>query len=271
MQPTKGNEKGLVYRLWEPSLSCASLVLVHGLGAHSARWEALAEYFIRNNISSCAIDLKGFGLSKDFKGHTDSFAVYFDDIRRLARLVRDQHQGKKVFCVGESMGALLVYLLGLQDPTFCDGLILISPAFTTKVDLTAWDYIKVFAPLFYNPKKRFDLPLTSAMCTRDVDYQKKIDSDERECHVATTQLLTRIVFAQLRAHFLKKEMRLPILFLLAGDDRIVDTEDSKRIFQGLHGADKEVIEYEGMFHALSIDIGKEKVFEDILKWVVKRI
>jgi alpha-beta hydrolase superfamily lysophospholipase len=271
MESLKGKEAGLVYRLWEPSVSCASLVLVHGLGAHSGRWEALAEYFVRNNISSCAIDLKGFGLSKDYKGHTDSFGVYFDDIRRLTRVARELHPEKKVFCIGESMGALLVYLLGLKDPTFCDGLILISPAFTTKVELTPWDYLRVFAPLFYNPRKQFDLPFVATLLTRDVAYQKKIETDDRECRVATTQLLTRIVFAQLHAYFSKKQLHLPILFLLAGDDRIVDTESSKKMFQRLKEADKEMVVYEGMFHALSIDIGKEKIFEDILKWITKRI
>lgn len=272
MKPEKKEgHAGLVYRLWEPPSSEGVLVLVHGLGAHSARWEAMAEFFQKHDISSCAIDLKGFGLTKDLRGHVDSVSIYFDDIRRLCALARKQHRGKKVFCVGESMGALFIFLLALNDPDFCDGIILISPAFKTKLKLTAQDYIKVFWPLVYNPKKQFDLPVTGELCTRDAGYQKMIDTDSRECHVATSRLLTNIVFAQAWSYVIKKDTKLPILFLLAGADRIVDSKAAKDIFQSLAAGDKQLIEYAGMYHALSIDLEKEKVFQDMLKWVKERI
>ena len=35
--------------------------------------------------------------------------------------------------------------------------------------------------------------------------------------------------------------------------------------------DKQLIEYPEMFHALSIDLDREKVFADILNWVERRI
>ncbi|HAJ57295.1 MAG TPA: hypothetical protein DCL35_05945 [Candidatus Omnitrophica bacterium] len=269
--PKKEEHVGLVYRLWEPPSSRAVLVLIHGLGAHSARWEALAEFFQQHDISSCAIDLEGFGLTKGPRGHVDSLSVYFEDIRKLCALARQQHPGKKVFCVGESMGALLVFLLALSDNGFCDGAILISPAFKTKLSLTVWDYIKVFWPLVFNPKKQFDFPLISALCTRDVYYQNKIDTDTREIHVATTRLLTGIVFAQIWSHVIKKDVDIPVLFLLAGEDRIVDSKDSKKIYESMNCRDKELIEYKGMYHALSIDLDKEKVYQDMLSWLEKRV
>jgi alpha-beta hydrolase superfamily lysophospholipase len=270
-QEKKEGQAGLVYRLWElPSSECV-LVLVHGLGAHSARWEALAEFLQKHDISSCAIDLKGFGLTKDLRGHVDSVSIYFDDIRSLCALARKLHPGKKVFCVGESMGALFIFLLALNDPDFCDGIILISPAFKTKLKLTAQDYIKVFWSLVYNPKEQFNLPWTSDLLTRDTGYRKMIDTDIRECHVATSRLLTSIVFAQIRSYVVKKYMKLPVLFLLAGADRVVDSKAAKDIFKSLVASDKQLIEYAGMYHALSIDLEKEKVFQDMLKWVKERI
>lgn len=270
MREARGEETGPVYRLWEPSLPVASAVLIHGLGAHSGRWDALAAYLFQHNISSCAIDLKGFGLSIGPRGHIDSFKTYFNDIRSLCQTVRDQHPGKKVFCIGESMGALIAFLMAVSGPFFCDGLILLSPAFKTKFSLKPWDYIKVFAPLLFNRRKKFGLPLTSLFCTRDPKYQEMIDTDEREVHAASSRLLSLIVLAQISASRVKKELGVPTLFLLAGDDRITDAEASKRLFSELECLDKELIEYADMFHALSIDLGKEKVFEDIGHWILKR-
>lgn len=270
MGEARGKETGPVYRLWEPSLPVASVLLVHGLGAHSGRWDALAAYLFGHNISSCAIDLKGFGLSDGPRGHIDSFQTYFDDIRSLSEIVRGQHPGKKVFCIGESMGALITFLMAVSDPVFCDGLILISPAFKTKFALNPWDYIKVFAPLLFNRRKEFGLPLTSLFCTRDPKYQEMIDTDEREVHAASSRLLSRIILAQIAASRVKKELAIPALFLLAGDDRITDSGASKRLFKELKCSDKDLIEYADMFHALSIDLGKEKVFIDIGNWILKR-
>ncbi len=264
------DNSGLVYRSWVTGNPCASAVLIHGLGAHSGRWEGLAESFVSHGISSFAIDLKGFGLTKTQKGHVGSFKEYFEEIKQLCRLARRLNPNVKVFCIGESMGALLVFLLATEDAEFCDGIILISPAFGTKIKLTAWDYIRVFGALFYNSNKTFDLPFTSFLCTRDIDYQRKIDTDERECHVATAQLLTRILLAQIQLFFIKKSLNIPVLFLLAGDDRIINTKTSKKLFTALKASDKQLIEYDGMYHALSIDLGKRRVFDDAAAWIKKR-
>jgi alpha-beta hydrolase superfamily lysophospholipase len=48
---------------------------------------------------------------------------------------------------------------------------------------------------------------------------------------------------------------------------MVDQKKSKKIFNRLQLKDKKMIEYPGMYHALSIEKGKEKVFADILAWV----
>ena len=263
------NGTGLVYRLWEAALPRASLVLVHGLGAHSGRWDALAEFMLLNDISSCALDLRGFGLTKGFKGHIDSFRVYLQDIRELCRIARLRHPENKVFCAGESMGALLIYLLALEDPDFCDGVMLLAPAFKTKFKVTTRDYIDIFGALFYNPKKTFDLPIVAELCTRDPKYQEMINHDERECHSASSRLLTRIVFAQFGSFLTKKEFKPPVLFLLAGDDKIVDTATSAKLFKGLKARDKELVVYEGMYHALSIDLDREKVFQDMVEWIME--
>lgn len=61
------------------------------------------------------------------------------------------------------------------------------------------------------------------------------------------------------------------LFLVAGDDKMVDSRASMEIFKRLKVKDKTLVEYPGMYHSLSIELGKEKVFEDLLKWVEKRI
>ena len=46
---------GLMYQQWDALSPQAVFLLVHGLGGHSARWQFLAEYLLKNRISSYAI------------------------------------------------------------------------------------------------------------------------------------------------------------------------------------------------------------------------
>jgi len=266
------NEKtDIMYRKWGMPSPKAVFLLVHGLGGYSGRWQFLADFFLQHDISSYAIELRGFGPTKGPRGHITSFEQYFEDLSCLRDIISKDNPGKKIFLIGESLGGLISYLAAAKTKRLFDGLILLSPAFKTKYKLPIWDYIKVFASLFYNSKKPFYLHFVPKMYTRDVESQKRIALDEQEGNVATGQLLTRIVLGQLSAAFVQKKLDIPVLFLLSGVDMIVNSKASRRLFRTLKDEDKNIIEYSTMYHALSIDIGREKVFGDILQWVNSRL
>ncbi len=268
IHPIKTDEKtGIMYRKWEAASPPAVLLLVHGLGAHSARWEFLAEIFLFHNISSYAIELKGCGETPDIKGHIDSFNIYYNDIRSLRDIIIKENPGKKVFLAGESLGGLIAYVFALTNPDLFAGLIVLSPAFSNRFKMSTLYSIKVFLPLLYNPKKQHKMPFTSEMCTQDTMYEKAMDADHREHRVATSKFLFNLLTAQTRAKSLKDRDDMHILFLLSGNDAMVDPEASKRIFEKLIARDKKIIQYSDMRHALSIELGKEKVAGDILQWL----
>jgi alpha-beta hydrolase superfamily lysophospholipase len=266
---------GVMYRKWEgaepPRQGAASpkviFLLVHGLGAHSARWEFLAEFFLFHNVSSYAIELKGCGEASGPRGHVDSFDIYYNDIRSLRDIIVRENSGKKIFIVGESLGGLISYIVALKDPDLFSGLVALSPAFSSRFKLSVLDGIKIFSPLLYNPKKQHKMPFTSEMCTRDTTYETVMDADHREHRLATSKFVLNLLIAQASAKFLKDKEDMRILFLLSGDDQIADPEASKRIFERLTASNKKIIQYPDMRHSLSIELGKEKVAGDILEWV----
>jgi len=272
MQPIEKDEKtGILFRKWTAPAAQGALLLVHGLGAQSRRWECMADFFLEKNISSYAIDLKGFGETEGPRGHIGSFRTYFEDIKRLRDIISKQNPGKKVFILGESMGALISFIMAIRDPGLFDGLVCISPAFASRLKFTALEYVKILSALLYDPAKQFDMPFTPEMCTTDCDYQEMMDTDPREHRTGTSKLLFNIAMAQIRSMIFRGEITTSVLFLLAGNDVLVSPEASKSIFERLRTPDKTIIEYPEMCHALSIETGKERIFEDILKWVRKRI
>lgn len=265
------NEEAPVFEKWLCAESKAVLLLVHGLGGYSGRWQFLAQYMVKNGVSSYALDLKGFGNTKTLKGHIDSFEEYNEDILRLCEIIRRENSGKKIFLLGESMGALIAYLLTARLESEFSGLICVSPAFKSKVKFSYFEYCSIFLSLIFNPRKKFKIDFDSAMITRDSDYIKVMDLDQRERRTATAGLLFEILISQFKAAFFKYKINIPILFLLAGDDMLVDSKVSARIFEKIKNDDKQIIEYAGMYHALTIDMDRERVFADIIAWIGKNI
>jgi len=266
----KDERSGILYYKWAVKDPENVFLLVHGMGAHSERWKFFAEYLLKKNISSYSLELRGFGQTKDYKGHIDSLSIYYKDIARLAEIIRAENPGKKIVLAGESMGGLIAFEFLLKYPKYADALVCFSPAFANNMKL---NFAGVILPLLYNPKKQNVMPFTSAMCTRDTEYQKIMDADPREHRFATSSLLLQILFAQVRSTLSAGKIEKPVLFLLAGDDKdlLVAPKASKAAFKRMKGDNKKLVQYTDMLHALSIDTGREKVFDDIYKWIKEAV
>jgi len=264
------SKTGILYRRWEAASPKAAFLLVHGLGTQSDSWKFLADFFLGKNISSYAIELRGFGETKGLKGHVDSFGIYYNDINRLSDIIIEENGNIKVFLAGQSMGGVIVFTAAGLNPNLFDGVICLAPAFANKLKFSISEYAGIFTSVFYNGKKNFNLPFNSAMCTRDADCRKTLDSDPREIRFATAKLLVGIFLAGIRGRLLRNKIKSPVLFLLPGNDILVSSEVSKKIFESMKIKDKNLIAYPDMYHALNIGLGRKKVFEDMLKWVERR-
>lgn len=265
-------EKGIIYREWSSPSVRACLLLVHGLCAQSERWKFLSEYLLARNISSYALELKGFGETGGIRGDVDSLDTYIKDTLSLAEIIKNENRGKKIFLAGESLGGLIAFLTEIRSPEFFSGLVCISPAFKSRLKFKTLDCVKIPVSFLLNPKKQFSVPFDSGMCTSDAGYIEQMDNDPREHRLATSRLLVKIGLAQLKAGAFRGRIAAPVLFLIAGaEDRLVDPEAAGKVFFGLKAKDKELIRYPQMRHALSIESGREEVFKDILKWVERRI
>jgi len=245
------------YRQWAYLSPGAVFLLVHGLGAHAGRWDFLVDFFATRGFISYAADLR-------------DFRDYYNKIARLRGSAAKDNPGKPIFLIGESFGAIVSLLTASREPDLFNGLICISPAFANRVRPAPIEQLKIAASLFYNPNKQFKLPFDSSMCTRDTDYIKKMDEDSREYRTVSSRSILDILLAQARSRGLK-DIKPPVLFLLAGEDKLVDPAAARKIFNGLEVKDKTLIEFPGMYHSLSIELGKEKVFVEMLKWVEQRI
>jgi acylglycerol lipase len=266
-----------LYRRWDPAETepagpKAVFLLVHGLGAHPARWDFLAKFLAARDYPSYALALRGFGPCPERpRGHIDSFKVWDQDVLALRELVGRDHPDRKVFLLGESMGGLIAFdFAGRHQDSFA-GVVLIAPAFKNGMKFPVSVYLKTAFLLPFAPKHMVDIPFTSERATRDVEYAAAMNADPDEVRVASLKLLFSFLPVQGRAARLAGKFTLPVLFLIPGIDYLVDERAARRVFQKVAAPDKTIIEYPEMFHALTIDLGREKVFRDIAEWTAKRV
>jgi alpha-beta hydrolase superfamily lysophospholipase len=268
------SQSDFLYRRWTPPAAApkAVFLLVHGLGAHSARWDFWADHFTGRGYACYALDLRGFGRTPEQpRGHVDSFDVWRRDILALRETIGRDIPGGKVFLAGESMGGLIAYDIAASFPEAFAGAVVMAPAFKNGMKFPLSAYLKIAFGLPFTPRHMIDLPFTSEMATRDRDYAAVMDANPDELRRASLKLMSGFLPLQARSGRLAKSFTLPVLFLVPGVDHLVDERGARKIFGKLAAADKTLIEYPDMFHALTIDLGREKVFADVLDWADKRI
>ena len=186
-------------------------------------------------------------------------------------IIQKENPGKKVFIVGESMGGLLGFLMAGTEPDLFDGVICLAPAFASRLPVTFFMYVDIVMARFMLPKKRSTVRIPPEMCTRDPECQQMLIDDSREIRFATANLLCEIARAEVSAVVFKDKIKCPVLFSLAGQDKVVNVKASEKIFEFLDIDDKTINCYADMHHAMSIELDREIVFKDMYEWLVAHI
>jgi len=268
------SKDGIVfYREWNgPSTSLrAVIILVHGLGGYSGRFFEFGPYLAKNGMQIFAIELKGFGESPSIKGHIDNFRVYTKELKALVGTAKRLHPGKKIFMFGESMGGLIALDFAIHNQNMIDGLILISPAVKDKIPYTFKQKAKIFRSALFDPLALFPSRFTASIFTRDPVMAKRIDNDPLEVRDLTAKFFLSILKAMIFVNMKPRTIKLPVLMLLSGKDKMISAEAAQSYFNKLSSKDKELKWYHEMYHALYVDKDREIVFKDIVNWINKHL
>jgi alpha-beta hydrolase superfamily lysophospholipase len=249
----------------------ANLILIHGMGAATTRWAAAAEYFEAQGINVFCLSLKGYGKTPTATpGHIASFKDYYQDLRALLS------QAKKVsnmptFAMGESLGALIALGFERYAPKLFEGIIVLAPALQDKLSISIFKKLKLVSLLLINPKFPFPMPWNPEMITRDAQAIQIIKADPFEQHhVASPKMLLENILTRSAVMAQAKKFTTPVLVLQGGHDALMDYRAAEKFSKNL-GKFGTYRFYPEMYHALSVDHGKEKVFADSLQWIDQTI
>lgn len=184
MTATTADGTAQLRRRWAVNSPKAAILLVHGIGEHSGRYEHIGRFFAEKGYDVEAFDNRGFGESGGPRGHVDSFSDYLDDIGE--RLEARRALGVPTVLFGHSLGGLMSasYLTESRDQP--DLAVLSSPAISAEVPM--WQ--RVAAPILgrVSPKLFVPSDIDGAALTRDVEVQQAYTDDPLRVGGATAGL-----------------------------------------------------------------------------------
>ncbi|MBI4541602.1 MAG: lysophospholipase [Gemmatimonadetes bacterium] len=243
----------------------ASLVLLHGFGEHSGRYGHVAGWFAGRGISVFALDLRGHGRSPGPRGHVARFAQFLSDVVALRKLAAAEAPGPQLV-LGHSFGGAIALRYLETGPQGLSGAILSSPAVVLAIRIPAWKTTLASWLAGLAPAIGISTGVELAHLSTDPAVGEAVKSDPL-CHQVMSPMAYReTVDAQALLLAQRDRITVPLLFLLAGDDRIVSRPAAEAFAVGLPG-DVTVRVYEGFFHEVLNERERDRAFADIEPWL----
>ena len=260
----------LFYRRWRPAGSPkAVLPIVHGHGEHSGRYANVAAWFVPRGYSVYALDLRGHGRSQGKRGALADFGEYRKDVRAFLELVREAEPAP-AFLAGHSLGGLIVLDYALRGPDGLAGVVASGPVLSPPgiSPFLLW-LSKVLAQLW--PGLILESGLDTSALSRDPAVVEAYVNDPLVHSKGSARMANEMMRAidWTQAH--AAEMALPCLIVHGSEDRLCSPQASRVFIENVTFADKEYNEYQGYFHELYNDLGKERVFADVEAWLERHL
>ena len=261
----------LALRRWPASGTPRGLVqIVHGLGEHLGRYDALARRLAAAGWQVAGHDLRGHGHSEGQRGViADSHALLAD----LGRVVDALRGPGPHLLLGHSLGGLIAARFvaeGLATTPLpwwrrLDGLVLSSPALDPGMNAFQKFLLGVLGPVA--PKLALNNGLKPAWISRDPAVVKAYVDDPLVHDRVAPRLVRFIVDGGLLVRGRAPEWTLPTLLMWAGADRCVAPAGSAAFAAA---APRDVVtaqDFPGLFHEIFNEPERDAVIARLLAWL----
>jgi acylglycerol lipase len=258
----------LYYQCWLPADEPrAILLVVHGLAEHSGRYSNLLNYFVPRGYAIYGFDQRGHGKSKGVRGYVDRFSQFVDDLDIFLRLVHGSHHDVKTFLVGHSIGGTIATAYAILHQDEFDGLILTGATLNTPTDVAAGTIFAARILSLILPKVGLyvidangisrDMSVVNAYVNDPLVYRGKIRARLGVELIKAMDTIKRQI----------SQIHLPILVMHGAADRLSNPKGSEMLYQKASSADKTLKVYEGYYHEIFNEPGREQVLADVESWL----
>eukprot|EP00744_Colponema_vietnamica_P015295 GILI01021444.1.p1 GENE.GILI01021444.1~~GILI01021444.1.p1 ORF type:complete len:320 (+),score=86.29 GILI01021444.1:52-960(+) len=245
------------------------IFLCHGFSEHIGRYEHVANAFNAAGFSVLAIDHQGHGHSEGDRTFVSFFQDYIDDFCQFVQEeTKNFASSVPRFLLGHSMGGLIAIRVGLSNVIEWKGVVLSAPGVMVDPNAASPAVIKIGRAISKVFPKMGIKPLDLNGLTTDMQMLEAIKNDPlRYDGKVLARWGTEFIAAteQLQANY--GVVNFPFLCVHGDRDTICNVEGSRQLHSGASSTDKKLIVYPGMLHECFNEVGRDKVFADIIQWL----
>ncbi len=253
-------------REWQPAGEPRGVVVIsHGLNAHSGLYEWAAQQFTSHGLAVHALDHRGRGRSEGERFFVKKFADWTTDLATFIDMVKARQPGLPVYLLGHSAGGVIACAYTLEHQDEIAGLICEDFAYQVPAPdivlaiLKGISHVAPHAHVFKLKNEDFSRdPAVVAAMNADPLIANEAQPSETMAELARADEMLGKSFGQIT---------LPLLILHGTGDVVTKPSGSKEFYEKAGSSDKTLKLYEGHFHDLLADVGKQQVMADVQAWI----
>ncbi len=262
--------QNLVYRAFIPEDPKAAVVMVHGMGEHSLKYDYMAEMFYDKGFAFFSYDQRGHGRSDGKRAFINKYADLLDDLRQFTDIAKVESLCEDLYLLGLSVGGLTSLIFSIQYGDRIRGVIASAPAlhFVRPPSGIEASLAPLLAFLFPTLTTSNRVPFE--YLTHDMAVIEAQKADKLSLRIVSFRMYVEMTKMMRYAFDNASRIKVPVLLLHGTGDKVVDAKATKEFYDKVNTGDKDIRLYDELYHELLRETNRREIIGDIIDWVSKR-
>ncbi len=248
----------LLIREWmQPDAPRGSVLIAHGIGEHSGRYEHVGDYLVSRGYAVSSFDQRGFGGSTGRRAYVEQFDHYLDDVADQL-----EHLPNPTILLGHSLGGLMALAYTLSPRPSPDLLVLSAPALDANVDPIRRGLAKVLGR--FAPKVEIPNSIKGHQLSSDPTVGEAYFNDPLVHTKTTTRLGMEILRVMDETQARLSQLDVPTLVIHGSMDSVVSPAFSAPLAE-LPTVERVLLP--GFAHECFNDVEKDKALATVADWL----
>jgi alpha-beta hydrolase superfamily lysophospholipase len=259
----QGERGNVVVRRWDAVGEPTRVVVIaHGYGEHSGRYEHVAQRLAADGAVVYAPDHHGHGRSDGEMGLVDDVESLANDVRKVIELARSDHPGLPVVLIGHSLGGVIVTRYVQHGDHGLDALVLSGPVIGGNPGF------KMLLEMDPIP----DIPIDPAVLSRDPAVGEAYAADDLVYHGPLNKPTLLGIFAAVdKINSGPSFGSLATLWIHGENDQLAPVDATRPAIEHVKGDSLEQHIYPGAAHEVFNETNKDEVLDHVTGFINTKV